>query len=160
MLRTLKPISKRERCPIRYRGMDTRDAITERENQENKTGVDCIPVDLLKELKKKFPHGHEKFYELILDICQMHSDKNHDYSKNGDPLSNLRMSEEIGVPAWKGTLIRMGDKWSRLTQLALKDAKIHESVIDNFKDMAIYSLLNCILYGEWLKWDTKSKEQS
>jgi len=59
------------------------------------------------------------------------------------------MSEKFNIPAWKGTLIRIGDKWARLNQLAKKKAKIKdESKKDNLKDMAIYALLAIILLEE------------
>lgn len=94
-------------------------------------------------------HGHPKFYELLQQMADLHSRKNHDYAGD-DPLSNLRASEEIGIPAWKGILVRLMDKWSRLKNFArtgtfeVKD----ESLIDAFMDNAVYSLLCIILFEE------------
>lgn len=94
-------------------------------------------------------HGHPKFYALLDVMADLHSRKNHDYSGD-DPLSNLRASEEIGIPAWKGILVRLMDKWGRLRQFAkTKTLKVKdESVIDTLMDNAVYSLLCIILYEE------------
>jgi len=93
--------------------------------------------------------GHLKFYTLLEEIADLHSRKNHDYA-GGDPLSNLRLSEQFGIPAWKGCLIRMSDKWSRLVQLANKDQALikSESIRDTLLDLASYALLCVILREE------------
>lgn len=94
-------------------------------------------------------HGHPDFYKLLDEIAKLHSNKNHDYSGE-DALSNLRLCEEINIPAYLGVYVRMSDKWSRITEffkkrkLKVKD----ESVIDTLKDLAVYSLLCIILYKE------------
>jgi hypothetical protein len=61
------------------------------------------------------------------------------------------------VPAWKGVLIRLGDKWSRLTTFAKKGllAVKDESVEDTFLDMAIYSLLGVLAYRRAREADRK-----
>ena len=50
-------------------------------------------------------YGHPMFYELLDKMKEIHSNKNHDYSGEGDPFRNFRMSEEMGIPSWKGCLI-------------------------------------------------------
>ena len=40
-------------------------------------------------LKAAFPHGHPDFIPDLIEIAQLHSDKNHDYAKGGDPLGNF-----------------------------------------------------------------------
>jgi hypothetical protein len=94
-------------------------------------------------------YGHPDFYKLIDELKEIHSRKNHDYAGK-DPLSNLKVSESFGIPAWKGCLIRMSDKWSRITQLANKGESLvkDESIIDTLKDLSIYSLLCIILFKE------------
>ena len=44
---------------------------------------------IVKELRKLFPHGHPRFTEMTLDELALHSDKNHDYARGGDPLGNF-----------------------------------------------------------------------
>ena len=90
----------------------------------------------------------DRFTQLLHQLKKLHDKKSHDYAKNEDPLSNLRECEKMGVPAWVGVLIRMGDKISRLQQLTRKKPKVKESIRDNLMDIAVYSLLAIILYEE------------
>lgn len=96
--------------------------------------------------------GHPRFYALLSEIAELHAAKNHDYAGEADPLRNLRMCEAAGIEAWKGVVVRLTDKLARLQGFAktgeLKVAD--ESIIDTFKDMAVYSLLGLILYEETL----------
>jgi len=102
-----------------------------------------------KQLALKKLNGHPRFYELLTEIAELHARKNHDYAKNADPLSNLRMCESFGIPAYKGVLVRLSDKWSRITELSKKQAKVtNESMIDTLMDNAVYSLLAIILLEE------------
>ena len=97
-------------------------------------------------MKKKF-YGDPEFYKLLEELAQLHSDKNHDYAGE-DPLSNFFLSEKMGIPAWKGCLVRMSDKISRLWSFAKKETLLvkDESVIDTARDLAVYSLLLILLY--------------
>lgn len=94
-------------------------------------------------------HGHPRFYELLQEMAELHSRKNHDYSGD-DPLANLRGCEEIGIPAWKGVLVRLQDKWGRLKTFAKKGRLevTNESAKDTLMDNAVYSLLCIILLDE------------
>ena len=95
-------------------------------------------------------NGHPDFYKLLDKMAEIHSAKNHDYSKGQkDPLSNFRMCEGFGIPAWKGVLVRISDKFSRITQLSTKEAEVKdESFEDTLLDMANYCLLCIILRRE------------
>jgi hypothetical protein len=87
------------------------------------------------------------FIALLDEIRAIHDSKSHDYA-NTDPLSNLRMCETFGVPAFKGVLVRLSDKWSRITQLAGGKTPKHESLRDTLIDNAVYSLLAVVLLDE------------
>ena len=89
-----------------------------------------------------------KFDALLKDIQALHDTKNHDYAPDADPLANLRRCEAFGVPAWKGTLVRLTDKWSRIEQLANGKNPKHESLRDSLVDNAVYSLLAVLLLDE------------
>ena len=94
-------------------------------------------------------HGHKRFYELLEHMADLHSRKNYNYAKEGDPLSNLRVSESFGVPAWIGTLIRMSDKFSRLQELAKgKQDLVGEAITDTLLDTAVYAVLAIVLLEE------------
>lgn len=105
-------------------------------------------------------HGHPRFYELLVEIAELHSAKNFDYSGD-DPLANLRMCEQIEIPAWKGVLVRLIDKWSRILTFAQKGVFLvkDESVVDTLKDNAVYSLLCIILYEEAKKKAVKINKE-
>ena len=103
---------------------------------------------LLKRMESaKTLGGHPRFYEIMLENAIMHAKKNHDYAKDTDPLSNLKECEKFGIPAWKGALVRITDKISRITQLANgKHAEItDENIFDTLRDLSIYAILTMIL---------------
>jgi hypothetical protein len=89
--------------------------------------------------------GHPKFYDLIDEICELHARKNADYAKDSDPLSNFRQAEAFGIPAWKGVLVRMSDKWSRIQELSNGKTPQNESLRDSLIDLAVYSLIAIVL---------------
>jgi hypothetical protein len=93
------------------------------------------------------------FEKLLAEIQKLHDDKNHDYAQDSDPLSNLRRAQSFGIPAWKGVLVRLSDKWSRIEQLASGKTPKHESLRDSLMDNAVYSLLAILLLAEIEKQD-------
>lgn len=89
-----------------------------------------------------------KFHALLEEIAKLHDAKNHDYSTDADPLSNLRACEAFGVPAHVGVCVRLTDKWSRITELVGGKNPKNESLRDSLIDNAVYSLLCVILLDE------------
>ncbi len=81
--------------------------------------------------------------------------KRQDYSGTEDPFRNLRSAEVHGVEPWRGTLVRLQDKLSRIR--SIMDAggvmNVEEAMIDTFADIINYS---CILAG--LVWETLELE--
>jgi hypothetical protein len=51
--------------------------------------------ELLDELKAEFPHGHPEFLPMLLEKMKLHSDKNHDYARGGNPLGNFERVAKI-----------------------------------------------------------------
>lgn len=92
--------------------------------------------------------GHPRFYELVEEICELHARKNADYSRDDDPLSNFRRAESLGVEAWRGVLVRMSDKWSRIEELSRGKVPQNESMADSLIDLSVYSLLALVLLEE------------
>ena len=88
-----------------------------------------------------------RFYALLDKIKELHNKKNSDYATTEDPFSNFRACERIGVPAWKGCLVRMSDKWDRINNLCKKTAEVDESMEDTLLDLSVYALI-CILLRE------------
>jgi len=52
-------------------------------------------MSLEKELGKRCPNGHKRFREMALEEMELHSQKNHDYAKGGDPLGNFYRVADI-----------------------------------------------------------------
>jgi|TARA_R110000803_G_scaffold183538_1_gene245873 hypothetical protein len=92
----------------------------------------------------------QRFYEILDVIKELHDKKRHDYGANEDIFANFRLSELSGVPAWQGSVIRMGDKYARISNFIKKgEFKFKEEGIkDTLMDMAIYSLITMILFEE------------
>ena len=104
-------------------------------------------------------YGHLGFYDLLTEISLLHSNKNHDYSGEGDPFQNFKESEKMGIPAWKGCLVRISDKFSRICNFANSEELLvkDESVEDTLKDLAVYALICIILYRERIKDDSEKE---
>lgn len=92
-----------------------------------------------------YRYGDPRFYDLLNELAALHSSKSHDYTPDGDPLANFHRAERFGVPAWKGALVRLGDKIGRLEQLASGKDPANESMQDTLKDTAVYALLALLL---------------
>jgi hypothetical protein len=85
----------------------------------------------------------ERFNEIVKEMMELHDRKNHDYA-GSEYLSNFLMCEKyIGVPAWKGCLIRLSDKMSRLMNIARTEeiAVSDETVTDTLTDLAVTRIL-------------------
>jgi len=89
----------------------------------------------------------ERFQELVKDMVELHDRKNRDYAGE-DYLSNFLMCERMGIPAWKGTLIRLSDKFSRVMNIAktYEVSVSDETVMDTLTDLAVYAIITRILY--------------
>jgi hypothetical protein len=109
------------------------------------------------ELKKKYPHGHPKFLDLVLDEIRLHSDKNHDFAKGGNPLGNFNRVGAI-LDLYPG--LKPGDPVVVAVTFALKQldaslwmlsqdysAKV-EGHTERWRDIAIYAKIIPILIEE------------
>ena len=95
-------------------------------------------------------YGHPSFYELLANMAELHSRKNHDYAGSEHPLRNFYKSKEMGVTPFTGVMVRLSDKWSRLESF-MKQGILEvkgESVEDTLMDNAVYSLLAILLLRE------------
>ena len=102
------------------------------------------------EVKDTKQYGHPRFYEIIKQMEELHSRKNHDYAGTSDPLKNLRACERLELKPFIGVMVRLQDKWSRLEEF-IKSGQLMvkgESVKDTLMDNAVYSILAIILYEE------------
>lgn len=78
----------------------------------------------------------------------MHDRKQADYGTDTDPFANVRTTEEWGVPAWVGAMVRLNDKVQRLKSL-IKNGKLHnESAEDSLRDIAVYATIALVLWEQ------------
>jgi hypothetical protein len=82
------------------------------------------------------------------EILALSDQKQLDYGSGTDPFANVRRAEELGISAWKGSVIRMGDKWQRIQGFTRRGTLANESFEDSLLDMAVYSLITLALYRE------------
>lgn len=100
-----------------------------------------------------------RYYEVLEEMIAIHDRKRHDYADSEDIFQNFRTSEMMGLPAWKGVCIRLGDKFSRIMGFAKKE-KLEvkdESIRDTLIDMANYAIITLVLYEESQKNETRSE---
>lgn len=94
------------------------------------------------------PTGDPRFHDLLDEIAELHDRKQADYGTDGDPFANVRASQDWGVPAWVGTMIRANDKVKRLQAAAQGSTLVNEGVEDSLMDIATYALIALVLYRE------------
>ena len=85
--------------------------------------------------------------QIFEDLKALHIAKDGDYAGE-EPLSNFKRCEAFGVPAWKGALIRLSDKYSRLVSLVGKNgehAVKGEGLEDTLMDLAVYAIITLAL---------------
>lgn len=90
----------------------------------------------------------DRFHEIVKEMVELHDRKNRDYA-GGEYLSNFMMCEKhMGIPAWKGCIIRLSDKMSRLMNIARTEeiAVNDETMTDTLMDLAVYAIITRILY--------------
>jgi hypothetical protein len=94
----------------------------------------------------------KRYLELLDSAKDLHIRKNAGYSgaDNPDPWANFRMAEDFGVSAFRGCLVRMSDKYIRITNL-LKDPnneQVGENIKDTLMDLSAYALIAVCLLEE------------
>jgi hypothetical protein len=93
----------------------------------------------------------QRFYDLCDRLKAMHASKSTDYGcpSGNDPLANIRNGATfVGIEPWKGAMVRLSDKVTRLATFNATGRLGHEGVEDTLLDLASYSLLALLLYQE------------
>jgi hypothetical protein len=91
----------------------------------------------------------QKFYDLCDSLKAMHARKSSDYGSSTDPLANIRNGAEfVGIESWKGAMVRLSDKVTRLATYNRTGSLEYEGVEDTLLDLASYALLALLLYKE------------
>jgi len=97
--------------------------------------------------------GQNSFRDVLSEMADLHDRKNADYGTDADPFANVRASEEFGIPAWLGSVVRANDKMTRLKAFSVKGELRNESVEDSLIDLANYCVISLILYREKIRDD-------
>ena len=92
--------------------------------------------------------GSDEFHTELKKLGDLHDRKQQDYGTDADPFANVRASEDFGVSAWMGCLIRMNDKVQRLKTFCKTGELSNEGVEDSLQDLAVYSLIALVLFKE------------
>jgi len=95
--------------------------------------------------------GDPQYLKLLDEMKTLHINKNAGYSgDSSDRWANFRLAEVVGVEAWRGAMIRMTDKWIRITNLIKNPSneKVGESIEDTLMDLASYALIVICLLRE------------
>ena len=93
----------------------------------------------------------QRFFDLCDLLKEIHRKKSSDYGcpSGTDPLANIRNGARfVGIPAWKGAMVRLSDKVTRLATYNVTGQLENESLADNLIDLASYSLLALLLHQE------------
>lgn len=94
-------------------------------------------------------NGDPQYLKLLEEMKSLHIRKNMGYSGDSqDRWVNFRLSESFGVTPFLGVMVRMSDKWIRITNLVKNPSfdQVGESIIDTLMDLASYCLIAiCIL---------------
>lgn len=90
----------------------------------------------------------KRFYDYLIQCGLLHAQKQRDYGKPLDPFANVRASEDWGIDAWVGAMVRLTDKVKRLQSLARTGELSNEGAIDSFMDIAVYALIALVLFEE------------
>jgi hypothetical protein len=86
-----------------------------------------------------------EWIETINDAKRLHIAKNAGYAgaENPDPWANFRLSQAFGVDPFRGVLVRLTDKYSRIQSLRRDphNERVGESLLDTTRDLAAYALI-------------------
>ena len=98
--------------------------------------------------KKEIGYSGDPRVKAILDeMWALHCRKNADYCGDNS-LSNFKHAEDFGISSWKGALVRMSDKWSRIRNLVKDETKRQvedEDLDETIRDLAVYAVITLAL---------------
>lgn len=113
--------------------------------------------ELFEKLLGEEMHGHPKFYDLLLILGKLHSDKNHDYAKGGNPLGNFYRRATIyslypGLDLSDPSVVAMVDALKQLDAFFWMKSQKHEAKVEGkkgrLKDVSVYSDIAIVIEEE------------
>jgi hypothetical protein len=114
-----------------------------------KTVADRVAAVAVGKLGDLVHPTSQAYFDLLDRMKALHSSKSRDYGSEHDPLANIRNGALfVGIEPWKGAMVRLSDKVTRLATFNRTGRLEHEGVEDNLMDLASYALLALLLYRE------------
>lgn len=113
--------------------------------------------EVVQFVKKLYPHGHQDFVDLAISEIRLHSEKNYDYARGGDPLGNFRRvamimqlypSIDWASPTGVAIVYELKQIDSFLWNIGSKGSPITEANESRLRDISVYSKLTTILERE------------
>ena len=109
---------------------------------------------VIEEFKALWKFSHPEFINHIVEMCETHEVKNKAYG-GGNPLGNFEESERLGIQSWKGAMVRLTDKYTRMCNLTKNignpeyaDARDMESLDDTLIDLSNYGIIVAVLFNK------------
>lgn len=108
-------------------------------------------------LRQAFPHGHSGYIPLMVELVQLHSDKNYDYARGGNPLGNFQRVATIlsqypnlrsGGPAAVALMYMLKQLDAVLWGLSQPSMNKVESLVDRLRDVVVYAGLGLLIIQE------------
>ena len=102
------------------------------------------PTNVIKEIEKKYPTTAKAFRALQYENYELFSAKQLSYGPSNISMGTMLNTEEDKRLALTALTIRMNDKIQRLLNLVVRNNENtiqDESIIDTFKDLAIYGVI-------------------
>lgn len=82
----------------------------------------------------------DRFRELLNMVAELHNKKGKDYGTSDDQYYNIRASQDFGIPAWLGAVMRANDKMARIKTYCKKGKLENESLQESILDGTIYHI--------------------
>lgn len=98
--------------------------------------------------------GHPKFYDILKELADLHSRKNHDYASGGDPLGNFKRRAQLysmypGLDLSDPTTVVLVDAMKQLDAALWFLSNKHEPMVEGVRgrlmDISVYSVIAMIL---------------
>ena len=104
-------------------------------------------------------YGHPEFFDILLELAELHSRKNHQYASLENPLGNFERASQISSKLFKNeiknkplaiALAYMSKQIDGVFDI-VGEGKTDtiEELNDKFKDIAVYSVICMILEKEY-----------
>lgn len=120
-------------------------------------GISKQNPSIFRSLQYLYPHGHADFNQMCIGEMELHSRKNHDYARGGEPMGNFHRVANLlsmypglrlGDPAVVALVYAMKQVDATLWMLSNDYDGAVEGIASRLGDVSVYAKLAIILYKE------------